>query len=289
MTLLWIVTGIWAFSFSLIGHFLAGQVDSYIAVFIRTLLAFLIFLPFLRWQKPGRHEYQLIAIGAIQIGLMYLFFYNSFLFLSVPEVLLFTIFTPLFITLIGQLLEGRLSAIWLGPALMAIVGAAIIRWQNINESFIAGFLLVQGANLCFATGQVWYRQLHHVQTPDVKTQAQTFGYFFTGALIVATLALLLFANTERLPFTSVHWLTLVWLGVIASGVGYLMWNAGAATVSVSQLAVMNNMVIPVGIVVNLVFWGAQTDWIKLSVGGLVIILSLFWSNRLTRTTETASL
>ena len=42
------VTVLWAFSFSLIGVYLAGQVDSYFAVLMRIGLAALVFLPFLR-------------------------------------------------------------------------------------------------------------------------------------------------------------------------------------------------------------------------------------------------
>jgi len=42
------VTLLWAVSFSLIGEYLAGQVDSYFSVLTRILLAGLIFVPLLR-------------------------------------------------------------------------------------------------------------------------------------------------------------------------------------------------------------------------------------------------
>lgn len=42
------VTALWAFSFSLIGVYLAGKVDSYFAVLMRIVLAGLIFLPLTR-------------------------------------------------------------------------------------------------------------------------------------------------------------------------------------------------------------------------------------------------
>ena len=48
--LLW-VTLIWSFSFSLIGEFLAGRVDPYLAVASRMALALLLFLPLL-WRYP---------------------------------------------------------------------------------------------------------------------------------------------------------------------------------------------------------------------------------------------
>ena len=66
-------------------------------VLTRTALALLVFLPFLRLrQLKPRLALGLMAIGAIQLGFMYLFYYHSFLLLTVPEVLIFTIFTPLY-------------------------------------------------------------------------------------------------------------------------------------------------------------------------------------------------
>jgi len=45
------MTIVWAFSFSLIGEYLAGQVDSWFAVLIRISLAMLLFMPFLNKEK----------------------------------------------------------------------------------------------------------------------------------------------------------------------------------------------------------------------------------------------
>ena len=50
MGYLWFVTVLWAFSFSLIGVYLAGQVDSDFAVLTRVVLGALVFLPLTRWR-----------------------------------------------------------------------------------------------------------------------------------------------------------------------------------------------------------------------------------------------
>ena len=116
------VTALWAFSFSLIGAYLSGQVDSYFAVLVRIVLATLVFLPFLKPRLlANRHKLALMAIGAVQLGLMYIFFYQSFLLLSVPEVLLFTIFTPLYVTLIDDVV---------GPAVHAILPAQCLACRD---------------------------------------------------------------------------------------------------------------------------------------------------------------
>ena len=96
MQYLVLVTILWAFSFSLIGEVLAGEVDSYFAVLIRVVLASLVFLPFTKFRGiQTKLKLKIMLIGTVQIGLMYIFLYKSFLFLSVPEVVLFTVFTPI--------------------------------------------------------------------------------------------------------------------------------------------------------------------------------------------------
>ena len=50
MPYLVIVTVLWAFSFSLIGQYLAGQVDSDFAVLVRVAIAAAVFLPLTRWR-----------------------------------------------------------------------------------------------------------------------------------------------------------------------------------------------------------------------------------------------
>jgi len=66
-------TILWAFSFSLIGEFLAGQVDSWFSVLVRLSLAALAFLPFLRWRGyQARVLLLYMAVGACQLGIMYM-------------------------------------------------------------------------------------------------------------------------------------------------------------------------------------------------------------------------
>ena len=279
------VTVLWAFSFSLIGEFLAGSVDSYFAVLTRIVLATVVFLPFL---KPALLSTKLKAIlaslGAVQLGLMYIFFYHAFLFLTVPEVLLFTIFTPLYVAILNDALFKRFTPFYLLCALIATAGAAIIRFNGVSENFWFGFAIVQGANLCFALGQVGYKKL----TSTFETQMpyhNVFAWFYLGALAVALPAFFLFGNTNQLPQNPEQWSVLLWLGVVASGLGYYFWNQGALKVSGGTLAIMNNALIPVGLVVNLLLWQKDTDFSRLFLGGAIIALALWMSHQYSKKQE----
>ena len=104
------VTLIQAFSFSLIGEYLAGHVDSYFAVLVRVLLAGLVFIPLTRWrQVEPAFMRGMLLICALQFGVTYVCLYLSFRVLTVPEVLLFTILTPLHVTLIEDALNRRFN------------------------------------------------------------------------------------------------------------------------------------------------------------------------------------
>lgn len=271
------VTLLWAFSFSLIGVYLAGEVDAWFSVVTRVALAALVFLPFLRLKGISLSLiFKLMAIGGIQLGAMYCFYYQSFLYLLVPEVLLFTVFTPVYVTLTYDLMNKRFSPWYLMTAALAVLGAVVIKFSSINPNFMLGFFIVQGANLCFAIGQVSYKVVMEKERKEIP-QHTIFGLFYIGALCVALPAFLLLGDHEKLP-TSVHqWGILLHLGVIASGLGYFFWNKGATLVNAGALAVMNNVLVPAGIFVNVLIWNRDADFVMLFIGCAVIFVSL-WIN-----------
>jgi len=273
MIYLFFVTIIWSFSFSLIGIYLSGIVDSWFAVVARILLACLVFLPFLRFRIFSlKQKILLMSVGAAQLGIMYIFYYHAFNYISVPELLLFTIFTPIYITLLYDILQRhRLRVSYLLIAIFAVIGTAIIRYNHISTGFMIGFLLIQGANIAFAIGQVGYKrimELYHLP------QHYSFAWVYIGAAIISIIGWFIFGNVQRLPTTLAQWLIIIWLGIIASGLCYFLWNYGATKVDSGTLAIMNNMVIPVGILLNVVIWHQPIDWARFSVGSAMIILSL---------------
>ncbi|MDP0501051.1 MAG: DMT family transporter [Verrucomicrobiota bacterium JB022] len=269
------VTILWAFSFSLIGVYLSGQVDNYFAVLMRIGVATAVFLPLVRWGsvRLGR-IWPLLAIGAVQLGLMYIFYYRSFLLLTVPEVLLFTIFTPLYVTLLYDALRLRFSPWYLATAGLAVLGAAVMRYDGLTQDYWLGFLVVQGSNLCFAAGQVAYKRLRERE----QAQRGDFAFFYVGALLVAFPAWLLWGQPQY-PTTGLQWGILLWLGAGASGLGYFLWNLGATKVNAGTLAIMNNALIPAGLLVNLLIWNREANLLRLTLGGLLIVASVWVNER----------
>ncbi|UYZ83163.1 carboxylate/amino acid/amine transporter [Entomomonas sp. E2T0] len=277
-----IVTILWAFSFSLIGEYLAGSVDSYFAVVTRISLAALVFLPITQWRGIAKPFIKGVMIcGALQFGITYVCLYLSFSMLTVPEVLLFTILTPLHITLIDDLLNRRFQPWALLAALIAVFGAGIIRYDAISPNFLVGFLLLQIANFTFAAGQVYYKFLIN-HYPSTVPQYKRWGYFYIGGFFVAFPAFLLLGNAATIPqITLEQWSILAWLGFAASALGMYWWNKGACQVDAGTLGIMNNALIPAGLIVNIVIWNHNADLLRLILGGIIIASSL-WINKLGR-------
>lgn len=52
-------------------------------------------------------------------------------------------------------------------------------------------------------------------------QHNAFAWFYLGAFLVAVIAWFLLGNAQKMPQTTLQWGILVFLGVVASGIGYL--------------------------------------------------------------------
>ncbi|WP_024302131.1 DMT family transporter [Pseudogulbenkiania sp. MAI-1] len=278
MRYLIVVTLLWAFSFSLIGQYLAGQVDSDFAVLLRVLIAAAVFAPFTLWRGlPGRLVGGFWLAGALQFGITYLCLYRSFSVLTVPEVLLFTVLTPIYVTLLDDALARRFNRWALLAAAVAVGGGVIIRFQPLQGEYLVGFLLLQLANLTFAAGQVLCRRLLQ-QHPVPQPLHRYFGHFFLGALVLALPSFLLFGDASRLPHTALQWGVLAWMGLFATALGMYWWVKGSVEVSAGTLAILNELHVPAGLLVNVLIWNRDADLPRLALGGGVILASL-WLNR----------
>jgi carboxylate/amino acid/amine transporter len=186
------------------------------------------------------------------------------------------VLTPLYITLIYDLMSGRrLRWSYAFSALLAVIGAGIIRYDQVTSHFWTGLLLVQLSNISFAIGMVGYKRLMETRP---MPQHNAFAWFYMGAFMVAVVAWFMLGNAQKMPATTLQWGILVFLGVAASGIGYFMWNYGATQVDAGTLGIMNNMHVPAGLLVNLVIWHQQPHWPSFIIGAAVIVASL-WVHR----------
>jgi len=153
-----------------------------------------------------------------------------------------------------------------------------VLWHSASpsESLIKGFFLVQISNAAFAAGQIFYR---HARTwPETPPDQHGFALLYAGGFIVA-LAVMVAKGAMPSAITFDQRLTLLYLGVIASGVGFFLWNRGATLVSAGTLAVMNNVKLPLAIACSLLFFGESADLPRLLVSLSLLGVALWVNER----------
>ncbi|HEY9249968.1 MAG TPA: EamA family transporter [Rariglobus sp.] len=249
-----LVSLLWAFSFGLIKGRLAG-LDPVAVSVLRLALAALVFLPFLRPRAlPRKDVLTLAAIGAVQFGVMYMLYTAAYSHLKAHEVALATILTPIYVALLDAAVENRTRWRHMIAALLAVVGAGVLIWQNrTSDTIITGFLIVQGANLCFAAGQVAYKRFR----PTLPAAVNDAGIFFwpcLGAVAASASASVFLTDWTAFRPAAVQWGVLAYLGMLASGLGFFLWNYGTTRVNTGTLAVFNNAKVPLGVLCSLLFF-----------------------------------
>lgn len=271
-------TILWALSFGMIKRHLGG-LDPNLVAAVRLLLALPLFLPLLRVRGLSLGlALRLLVIGAVEYGVMYILYIAAYGYAAGHEVALYTVLTPLYVVLLHDLAARRLVARNLGLAALAVLGAAVIQYKSGARVLWTGFALVQIANLCFSWGQVEYRKLRR-ERADLRDR-DVFALLYAGGVLVTLPAALLSGGfSQASAVTTAQWLVLVYLGVVASGLGFYLWNRGAVQVGPGSLAVANNLKVPLGVLAALTIFGETADGWPLLVGGGMMVVAAVLAGR----------
>jgi drug/metabolite transporter (DMT)-like permease len=260
-----LVSIVWAFSFPLIKGYLVSLDPGFVS-FVRLALSFLVFLPFLRLRSIEKSlGVKLACIGAVQFGVMYIAYITAFQFLPAHTIVLLTTTTPLFVTLLNDISFRKFNVLFFVAASLAFLGGAVVKYpdQPLRVS-LTGILLVQLSNMAFAFGQLYYKKVSAIH--DSWSDRSVFGFLYGGAVILTALFSLFTTEFSRIHVSAPQLLVLVYLGIIASGICFFLWNKGARFVNEGMLAIMNNLKIPLGIIASLILLGERTDYARLVLG-----------------------
>jgi drug/metabolite transporter (DMT)-like permease len=283
MIYLALVSVIWAFSFGLIGSALSG-VDSFLVATLRLGVASILFLPFLRLREIGSIDrFRLIIYGAIQFGLMYAFYMRAYQFIPSHLVAIFSILTPVYVVLIHDLRRRSFSKHYLWVAILSVLGAASIKAKTIPSGDIwMGFGLMQAAGIAFAFGQVTYRDWK--RTKPLVPDRSVFALLSLGGVFSVGCFSLVLTDYQAVELSTEHWKAILYLGCVASGLGFFLWNKGASVTNPGTLAAFNNAVVPLAVLFSLFIFGEADNLdteslIRLIVGTLLIGTAVFLGQR----------
>lgn len=273
MIYLLIATICFSLSFGLIKSQLSTLPSDYV-VMVRLIFAFIIFLPFIKKFDLKLHL-KAFFIGIIQFGIMYISFLNAFKYLQGNEVALLTTTTPIFVALWATLFGDRFKAIYILCILMSVFGAGIVVWQNLEFSqIVKGILLMETSNCTFALGQVLWKNF----IPE-KTKAENLMFSaYLGALALI-LPLVIFNNEISTTLTHLQFLSILYLGVVPTGLGFFLWNKGTKLVKSSTLAIMNNLKIPFGVLFSIIIFQEKINLTNFILGSAIIIIAILILNK----------
>ena len=273
MLYLTIVSVLWSFSFGIIKFGLTG-VDSIFISFFRSLIAFIFFSSLTLYNiKKFSFDTKLIIIGAIQFGLMYVFYIQSYQYLPAYLIATFTITTPIFVVLFSQaLMKESFSKNGILSVILVLIGSLMMRFNLENPlDYWFGFILIQCANMFFASGQIMFKKWH-TENSD-KDIVHNFSQMFFGATIVTSLFYFQTMDVKNILSTT-NLLSLIFLGICSTGIGFLLWNIGATKVSNTRLAIMNNVVIPLAVLNSFLIFGEDIN-ILLFMPGLICFYAAY--------------
>ena len=277
------VSVIWAFSFGLIKGKLVG-LDSGLVASIRLILCFVCFLPFIFKVSEQKMRLRLLLLGVVQFGIMYLAYIQSYQYLPGYLVAVFTIFTPFYVIALNILFDRnsrdtKKIILALCAVILSLIGAAIIVFKTPEQSesleqsdFLLGFLILQIANIAFAIGQWNYQRW-----ADKSSNAGNMAWMYLGAALFASAFTLPALEWSTISISTEQVGVLLYLGIIASGLCFYLWNSGSKQVSPATLAVMNNGYIPMAVIASIILFSEEADLLRLSIGGALILLSIYIS------------
>ena len=268
--MVWLVAAslLWAFSFGLIKGHLTGP-DPVAVSAARLVLAAAAFAPLLgrvrlargdAWRAPG--------LGSLQFGLMYVLYIAAFAWLPAWLVALCTVFTPIYVTLLADAGERRFRPRHLVAALVAVAGGAVIVQKGMPAGADwRGVVLVQGSNLCFAFGQLGFRGL---KARVGGHEAVLLAWMYQGAALLTLLVLVLGGRDVLGGWDGRGLLTVLYLGLGPTAIGFYFWNRGAARTGEGILAGANNLKVPLAVLIAWWVFGEAADYGR-ALAGLALV------------------
>jgi drug/metabolite transporter (DMT)-like permease len=209
---------------------------------------------------------------------------------------MFTIFTPFYVILLDSFFAKKFRTFAWIAVLCTVLGSAVISYssnfeivgENIrSRDFLLGFWLLQISNLCFAIGQFFYAKMFlrsddkifPSETTKKINHTKIFALLYLGGSII-TFIVASFSTSIIDSFcilSKAQIFSLLYLGIIASGLGFFLWNVGATKVGTTLLAIFNNLKIPLAVLAALIFLPEKINFIRFVVGSALIIISLLLS------------
>lgn len=247
---------------------------------VRVAIGSLVLLPLAlaRHRRAVRLPWRTILfMGLIGVALYYIAFNVAMLYTSASQGALVQSCIPAMTALVAVVwLRERASLLrWLGIAL-SVIGVMIVFSGNAaggSSSALLGNALMFASVVCWAI----YTSLAK-RVAGFDSLVITVCVTGTGAVLLLPLSVYEIATAGLQPLPPVGWLGVLYLGGVASGVAYLLYNASLRHLDASEVGVYTNLIPVVGVLTGVVMLGEPLS-MRAIVGGAVVMSGVWITGR----------
>lgn len=268
------------------GRLLAGKVAPLNSALLRFVIASLLLtlltlrldgrLPRLSWR-------QMVVVCAL--GLSGIFAYNLFFFNGLQEIqagraALIIALNPVVITLCAALFSGEsLTLSRLAGVVLSLVGAAIVITRGSPADILAGGIgrgewLILGCVASWSLYSLIGKSAMHGMTPLAAVTCSSIA----GTLLLAIPATLAGTLNEITSIPLAGWLSIGYLGVFGTVVGFLWYFQGIRQIGASRAAIFINFVPLNGVLLAMLVLDEPLTLALLS-GGVLVVTGAWLTNQ----------
>lgn len=271
-----------------------GGLPPFALAFVRVALAAVVLLPLAQMRRrhqeteavvhvsqPSRLPWGAIfAMGFIGVAAYYALFNLSLAYTSASQGALVQSCLPAMTALVAVVwLRERASLVrWIGIAL-SIAGVAIV-FSGAPASGAKSAVL--GGLLMFATTILWgvYTALAK-RTTQFDSISITTAMLAVGAVMLLPIAAVEIAGHGMPRLSLAGWLGVLYLGVVASGVAFILYNAALKHMDASLAGAYTNLIPIIGVIAGVIVLGEPLS-ARAILGGGIVFLGV-WITSLQRT------
>lgn len=281
-----VLTGIfWGGTF-VAGRIVAAEAGPFSAAFLRFLVASIILIGFLYRSENGlprlrRHQ----VVPVFLLGLSGVFFYNTFFFsgletISAGRASLIIATNPVFIALLAALFfREPLNLLKVLGILLSVTGAVIVISKG-HLSVIGDGQIGRGEFFIFGCVASWvaYSLLGKLAMRELSPFAAVTYSCVIGMVCLAIPAFHEGLLSDLATYSSRVWISLVYLGLFGSAIGFIWYYQGIRIIGPSRAGVFIN-VVPVSAIVLAFFILGESIDSSLIAGALLVGTGVCLTNR----------
>lgn len=216
-------------------------------------------------------------MGLLGVMLYYLTFNLAMVHISASQGALVQASIPAMTALVAVVwLRERATAMrWLGIAL-SIGGVLIVVSGSAaapGESTLLGNFLMFASVVCWAL----YTALAK-RAANFEPLVITVCVMGTGALLLSPFSAYEIMSRGLQPLPLNGWLGVLYLGAVASGLAYVLYNSSLRHLDASEVGVYTNLIPVVGVLTGIVFLGEPLS-LRAIIGGAVVMLGVWITSR----------